>query len=331
MPVHYLETGSVDPCYNLAVEQVVLEQRRKGDWLLLWQNANTIVIGLNQNTAEEIDTTFVAAHGITVVRRMTGGGAVYHDLGNLNYSIITDVGKSEELSIARFTEPICRALAAMGVEAQTSGRNDILVDGKKVSGVAQRVSGSRILHHGTLLFDSNPTMIAGALRADPEKFRSKSVKSVSSRVGMLRDHLPEGTTLRMFWDGILRELVPEGMIREQLTEEELAKARTLAEEKYRSWDWTWGRSPAYEVRHHKRFPGGTLDVRMDVQHAIIADLVFYGDFMATASLDALCDALRGVRPERSELEAVLARFDASSLFGGITPEEVVGLMLGEGD
>ena len=331
MPVHYLETGSTDPCYNLAVEQVVLENRCEGDWLLLWQNANTIVVGLNQNTAEEIDAAFVASHGITVVRRMTGGGAVYHDLGNLNYSFITDVGETEELSIARFTEPICRALAAMGVEAQTSGRNDILVDGKKVSGVAQRVAGERILHHGTLLFDSDPAMIAGALRADPEKFRSKSVKSVSSRVGMLKDYLPAGTTLRMFWDGILQELAPQGMIREQLTEEELVQARTLAEEKYRSWDWTWGRSPAYQVRRKARFPGGSLDVRMDVQQGVIADAAIYGDFMATASLDALSEALRGVRPERSELEAVLSRFDGASLFGGITREEVVSLMTGEGD
>ena len=174
-------------------------------------------------------------------------------------------------------------------------------------------------------------MIAGALRADPEKFRSKSVKSVSSRVGMLRDYLPEGTTLRMFWDGILRELAPQGMIREQLTEEELAKARTLADEKYRSWDWTWGRSPAYQACRRARFPGGSLDVRMNVRQGVITDVVFYGDYMATASQDVLCEALCGVRPERSELEAVLSRFDCASLFGGITQEEVVGLMTGEGD
>ena len=117
MPVHYLETGSVDPCYNLALEQYVLEHFREGDWLLLWQNANTVVIGLNQNTAEEINAAFVEKHGVTVVRRMTGGGAVYHDLGNLNYSFICDVGNAEELTIRRFTDPVCRALAAMGVDA----------------------------------------------------------------------------------------------------------------------------------------------------------------------------------------------------------------------
>ena len=137
MPVHYLETGSVDPCFNLALEEFVLEHRRQGDWLLLWQNANTVVIGLNQNAAEEVNTSFAAEHGVTVVRRMTGGGAVYHDLGNLNYSFISDVGDAQTLSIRRFSEPVCRALAAMGVHAEIGGRNDILVEGKKVSGVAQ--------------------------------------------------------------------------------------------------------------------------------------------------------------------------------------------------
>ncbi len=330
MPIHYLETGSVDPCYNLAVEQVVLENRREGDWLLLWQNANTVVIGLNQNTAEEVDPAFVEAHGITVVRRMTGGGAVYHDLGNLNYSFITDIGNAEELSIRRFTEPVCRALTAMGVEAETSGRNDITVDGKKVSGVAQRIAGGRILHHGTLLFDSDPGMIAGALRADPAKFQSKSAKSVRSRVGMLRDYLPAGTDLRAFWDRILQELAPEGIVRESLTEAELGKARALAEEKYRSWDWTWGRSPDYEVRRRGRYPGGTLDVRMNVHQGSITDIVFYGDFMATASQEELAEALRGVRAERAELDAALSRFDLSPVFGGITKAEVLGLILGEG-
>ena len=331
MPIHYLETGSTDPCYNLAFEQFVLENRRKGDWLMLWQNANTVVIGLNQNTAEEVNPAFVEAHGITVVRRMTGGGAVFHDLGNLNYSFFSDVGNAEALSICRFTEPVCRALAAMGVEAETSGRNDITVDGKKVSGVAQRISGGRILHHGTLLFDSDPFMISGALRVDPAKFRSKSAKSVRSRVGMLRDYLPPGTDLRTFWDGILQELAPQGILRENLTDEELVQVRALAGEKYRCWDWTWGRSPDYEVRRRGRFPGGALDVRMNVHQGVITDLVFYGDFMATASQDELAAALRGIRVERAELDAALSRFDLTPVFGGITKAEILCLMLGEGD
>ncbi len=331
MPVHYLETGSTDPCYNLALEQHVLEHRREGDWLLLWQNANTVVIGLNQNTAEEINAAFVAEHGITVVRRMTGGGAVYHDLGNLNYSFISDLGNTEELTIRRFTEPVCRALAAMGVAAETSGRNDILVEGKKVSGVAQRIAGGRILHHGTLLFNSDPAMIAGALKADPAKFSSKSAKSVRSRVGNICDFLPAGADLPQFRGRLLQELTRDGLIHETLTDAELADVRKLADEKYRSWEWTYGRSPEYAYRSRARFPGGTLEVRMNVRQGLIEDMVFYGDFMATAPLNALCSAMRGTRLERSALDAVFSHFDFPSVFGGITKAEVLGLILGEGD
>ncbi len=329
MATRFLETGSTDPCYNLAMEQYLLENRREGDWLMLWQNENTVVIGLNQNTLEEIDPDFVQAHGIHVVRRMTGGGAVYHDLGNLNYSFITDLGDGSQLSVGRFTDPVCRALAAMGVRAETSGRNDILVDGKKVSGVAQRVTGGRILHHGTLLFDSDPEMIAGALRADPAKFASKSAKSVRSRVGNLRRYLPEGTDMAGFRAAILRELTADGIERQELSGEELAEVRRIAEERYRSWDWTYGRSPDYEMKNRRRFPGGSLEVRLSSHEGRIRDIAFYGDYMAVMPNEALCEALRGTPMEREALTAALSAFDLPALFGGIGAEEITDTILGQ--
>ncbi len=329
MPVHYLETGSTDPCYNLALEQYILENKRDGNWLMLWQNANTVVVGLNQNTAEEINSDFIRQHNITVVRRMTGGGAVYHDLGNLNYSFITDVGNSEELTIRRFTEPVCQALSTLGVDAQTSGRNDILVDGKKISGVAQRICRGRILHHGTLLFDSDPDMIAGALHTDPSKFVSKSAKSVRSRIGNLRDVLPGDINLTQFWQRILEALTLQGMIQEQLTESELAEIRAVADEKYRSPKWTYGKNPDYTYRNRARFSGGTLEVRMNVHNGKISDIMFFGDYMATTPQTALVDALRGNLPEQGPLESVLTDFDTAAIFGGITKDEVIALILGK--
>ena len=329
MSVHYLETGSTDPCFNLAMEQYVLEHRPEGDWLMLWQNANAVIIGMNQNTAEEINPDFIREHDIRVVRRMTGGGAVYHDLGNLNYSFITDVGDARQLSIRRFTEPVCRALAALGAEAETSGRNDILIQGKKISGVAQRMVHGRILHHGTLLFDSDPVMIAGALRADPGKFQSKSAKSVRSRVGNIRAFLPEEIDLNEFWARLLRELTRDGIIREALTEEELREIRTLADEKYRSWEWNYGRSPDYAYRNRKRFPGGSVEVRMDVHRGHIEDVIFFGDYMATRSQAELIEALRGTARTPEAIDAVFSRFDFPALFGAVTEKEILSLMLDE--
>lgn len=324
----YLETGSTDPYYNLAFEQYVLENRRDGDYLLLWQNENTVVVGRNQNTAEEIDPAFVREKRINVVRRMTGGGAVYHDLGNLNYSFITDLGDTEKLSIERFARPVCAALESLGLQAELSGRNDILAQGKKVSGVAQRIYKNRILHHGTLLFDSKPDMIAGALRADPEKFTSKSAKSVRSRVGNIRQLLPVDMELSQFWQAVLRELAGEGMEPSALSPEELAAIERLADEKYRSWDWNYGGSPAYGYINSVRYPQGRLEVRMDVEKGYIKDISFSGDYMALTDSEAVLSALRGLPHERQAVTAALEELGAqlTLAFGGISQEQIAGTM-----
>ncbi len=317
----YLQTGSQDPYYNLAFEETVLRRRRSGDYLLLWQNDNTVVIGLNQNAEAEIDRSFVEAHGIRVVRRTTGGGAVYHDLGNLNYSFITDA--DGDLAMDRFTRPVVRALRELGLAAEATGRNDILVSGKKVSGTAQRILHGRILHHGTLLFDTDPAMVAGALRADPEKFASKGVRSVRSRVGNIRPLLPTDMTLEAFWEHIKTALARDGLVPVALTEEELAQVRALREEKYARWDWNFGRSPRYTVAGRARFPGGSLEIRADVAEGRIRDIFFYGDFMARASLDPLREALAGCLWEREAVGAVLDRFPLADLFGAIGRSEIL--------
>ena len=245
--VIYLETGSQDPAYNLAFEEYVLAHRTEGDYLILWQNDNTVVIGRNQNAEEEIDRAFVEAHGVRVVRRTTGGGAVYHDLGNLNYSFITDAGEAENLAMERFTRPVVQALRGLGLQAEASGRNDILVEGKKVSGTAQRLLNGRILHHGTLLFDTDPDKVAGALRADPEKFRSKSAKSVRSRVGNIRDFLRTDMDLPAFWAYLKTAMAGEGFMTGALSPEELKAVETLKRSRYDAWEWNFGRSPAYDM------------------------------------------------------------------------------------
>ena len=281
------------------------------------------MVGQNQNTEAEINPDFVQAHGIQVVRRSTGGGAVYHDLGNLNYSFITDVSDSQRITMERFTRPIVEALRQLGIDAGASGRNDILADGKKVSGTAQRLYQNRILHHGTLLFDSDPSMVAGALRVDPAKFQSKATQSVRSRIGNIRPLLRQDMDLPAFWDYLKRTLAGSGLHPLTLPEAELEQVRRLQREKYDTWDWNYGRSPAYNLHTRVRFPGGTLEPQLHVTGGVIDRAVFYGDFLSLRPLDALCAALQGCPFRREAVAERLGRFPLQEYFGAITAGEVL--------
>lgn len=324
--LRYLETDSTDPAYNLAFEELVLERRREGDYLLLWQNAPTAVIGLNQIAAAEVDTEYAAAHGIAVVRRSTGGGAVYHDAGNLNYSLIGDAGDAAALSLARFMQPVCAALRSLGVPAEVTGRNDIAVEGRKVSGTAQRLSGGRVLHHGTLLFETDSETMSAVLRPGPGKFESKAAKSVRSRVGQIRDYLPPEVTLAGFRSALLAALGGEGLERGRLTDGELAAVERLAEEKYRSPDWTWGRAPLFGFSNERRFAAGTLAVSLDVEEGVIRAARISGDFLAVVPCTPAEETLRGAPFERAAAAAALAPLDLPPMLGGMGAEELLSLM-----
>ena len=321
----YLETGSVDPAYNLAFEEFVLKNAPSGDWLILWQNANAIIVGRNQNALEEINRLFVDAHNIKVIRRNTGGGTVYHDMGNLNYSFITDDDGS---SAARFTEPVVKALQGLGLDAESSGRNDILVSGKKVSGTAQHRIGSRILHHGTLLFDSNPDMIAGSLNPDPTKFTSKSVKSVRSRVGNIRSFLPRDMSISEFWN-YLKTTLADAIVPVSLSPDELEQVDALKKEKYDTWQWNFGSSPKFDSQIRQRFDGGLLQIHLTVRHGVIDGLVIYGDFLSLTPLDPLLDALKGCPYQQDAIESAIKDIDLASCLGAITREELVRCILNQ--
>ena len=240
----YLETGSTDPAYNLAFEEVVLQNRREGNTLLLWQNDHAVVIGQNQNAEGEINRAFVEAHQIHVVRHTTGGGAVYHDLGNLNYSFITDVGDAERLTMERFTRPIVEALQGLGLQAEASGRNDILVEGRKVSGTAQRLLRGRFLYHGTLLFDANPRHGVRGAECGPGKVRvqERKIRAQSDRQhpGVPEDGYGYARLLELSEE---KHLAGSGLVEDHLTDEELAAVDELKRTKYDTWEWNFGRCP----------------------------------------------------------------------------------------
>ena len=316
----YLETGSTDPAYNLAFEEFVLNNKKDTDYLMLWQNDNTIVVGQNQNTAAEINREFVESNNVHVVRRMTGGGAVYHDMGNLNYSFITDLEDAADMSYQQFTVPVVSALEKLGLNAEASGRNDILVNGCKISGTAQRLAGNRMLFHGTLLFDSDMSKISGALNADPIKFQSKSTKSVRSRVGNIRSFLDRDMELGDFWEFLKETLGGGNAETGSLSGEELTKVSEIKKTKYDTWEWTYGRSPKFTLTNKKKWDGGILEVGLTAADGVIKDIRFYGDFLSLTSLDDAEQKLIGCN-KLSELP--LERY-----FGTIRSEEIAETILG---
>ena len=327
MSVYYMQTGSTDPAYNLAFEEYVLNNHRTGDIVILWQNKNAVIVGRNQNAEAEINRSFVEQHGIRVVRRNTGGGAEYHDLGNLNYSFITDAGDLQERSAARFTGPVVQALQGLGLDAESSGRNDILVSGKKVSGTAQQLLKGRILHHGTLLFDSDPEMIAGALNPDPTKFQSKSVQSVRSRVGSIRSALPQDMDMAAFWKYLRISFTKGGMIPLFLSPAELAEVQALKESKYDTWEWNFGRSPRFEICFKRRYGGGLLEIHLSVSGGRISAVQILGDFLALTELSPLENALFDCPYNEAAIRPVLEQFSFEELLGGITREEFITTLL----
>lgn len=326
MPAYYLETGTNDPAFNLAFEEYVLRNHKEGSYLILWQNRNSVIIGRNQNAEAEINRGFVEQHEIKVVRRNTGGGAVYHDLGNLNYSFITDAAAPEERTAALFTAPVVQALRDLGLDAESSGRNDILVSGRKVSGTAQQLLGGRILHHGTLLFESNADMIAGALNPDPTKFTSKSVQSVRSRVGNIRSELVKDMDMAAFWSYLKTALARDGITPTSLSDDELAEIRELQREKYDTWQWNFGKSPKFHTCCKQRFPEGLLEIHLDVAEGSITGIQILGDFLALTDLQPLEMALTGCVYKEDAVLRILSSFDLREYLGGITCDSFVATL-----
>jgi len=320
----YFENNSTNPYFNLALEEYFLKYDAEDDILILWRNDNTVVVGRYQNTAQEINERFCRENRVSVVRRNTGGGAVYHDLGNLNFSIITGYKQGDDISFRRFLGAISVALKKLGVDARLRGRNDLVVGDKKVSGSAQTIVAGRILHHGTLLCNSDLDMLAGALQSDPKVYASKAIASVRSRVANIQDFNTD-VTVDMLKGGLLSEFRRSAPLLEyKLQEVELAEVCLLQKSKYDTWRWNYGESPAFNFSKTTRFTLGSVTVSLIVEAGIIHRCAITGDFLGLMDVADVEDALTGTRLLFGDVAARIARFDAGLYFGGITSEEVAG-------
>ena len=326
----YIENYSNDPRYNLAFEEYCFKQLpRYEDYILLWINEPAIIIGKNQNTLEEVNSEYVKKNGISVVRRVTGGGAVYHDLGNVNFSIITNADGNSVIDFKKYNLSILKALKKLGVECELSGRNDITIDGKKFSGIAQSIWKDRVLNHGTLLFDTKLEILSDALNVKQDKIESKGVKSVKSRVTNIKDYLNVDVDIEEFREILLKYLFeaenmePEILV---LDEEQLAEINKLFDEKYSTWEWNYGHSPSFNYKNYNRFPVGSVEVRLEVKNGVINECKIYGDFFGTEDVRKLEHKLVDLKYDKDFLSDALKEIDIKKYFGEIDFKDFINLL-----
>lgn len=298
---------STDTHWNMAFDEFTLESLSIDEPVFyLWQNAPSVIIGLNQSAYAEVNLPFLEANGIVLARRVTGGGAVYHDLGNLNYSIVGPTATMENAYGI-----VADALRRLGLPAERSGRNDILVEGRKCSGYAKRLSRSRMMIHGTLMWDINLEDLTQALAVPGSKLEAAGVASVRSRVANLRSYLPQFRDIGAFRDA-LQDILSAGDDTIGLSPEDLETVGKMADEKFRTWQWNFGRSPKTTFSCTKKFACGTVTAHYSLDHGVLSELQFTGDFIGFRPAEELAEKLKGSRLEELEGIEVGEYFDSLS-------------------
>ncbi|KAL3949788.1 lipoate--protein ligase [Lentilactobacillus hilgardii] len=335
--MYYYVMKSNDIRRNLATEQYLMNEINFDEPLLLFYiEGPCIIVGRNQNTLEEINKKYVDEHGIVVTRRLSGGGAVYQDLGNLCFSFVVDSDSEEFGDFKSFVQPVVDALHDMGATtAEVSGRNDILVDGKKFSGNAMYTKGGKTFSHGTLMLDVDLSVIPNALTVPEDKIKSKGIKSVRSRVTNLKPYLaPEyqNLTTPEFRDRLLKELFHVEDLNQikdkeyHLTDEDKKGIDKIFDDVYNNWNWVYGNSPEFTVKKRQHFTNGTIDARFQVDDGKISNVTFFGDFFGPKDTIELADKLKGVRFERADVSNALKDVDLNQYFTGIPEEDFLDML-----
>lgn len=317
---------STSASFNMAAEEYILKNFSE-DVFMLWQADKTVLIGKNQNTRKEIDVQYVEENDIKVIRRLSGGGAVYNDLGNTNFAFISTDSGDSFANFKKFTAPIIDLLKSLGVPAEFSGRNDLLVNGKKFSGNAQFKHKNRLLHHGTLLFSSNMEQLGKALSPDMLKFKSKGIKSVKSRVTNISEHLPEKISVEQFMN-LANEHILEtfsGSRTYTFSDEDLIAIKKIEDERFANWEWNFGASPKYDFINQEKFPGGLVEINLQVKDGIISSAKIFGDFFSQDEISDIENELKGIKHDTASVRKTLLQFDLNNYFAGITLDELIQL------
>lgn len=314
----FVNNIQTDPHLNLALEEYLLRHTNTDQPLLLFYiNQPAVIIGRNQNTLEEIDPDFIKANGIHVVRRLSGGGAVFHDLGNLNFSFITP-SRQDLHNFAKFTEPVVAVLRQLGVAAELRGKSDIFAEGRKISGNAQYVTQQRMFSHGTLLFDTDIATMLKSLNPRQAVIESRAVQSVRNFVVNIRELLADDMDILAFRQTLLDGIFGGGAVATyELDAAAWAGVEKLAAERYRTWEWNYGRSPQFNVRHEKDLPGGKVDVRFQVENGRILSCKIYGNFSGRQPIAELEARLTGLRYDRDSLIDTLTQIELNQYLGDV--------------
>ncbi|SUJ61182.1 Lipoate-protein ligase A [Staphylococcus aureus] len=317
-----------DPTLNLAMEEYVLKNLpAEESYFLFYINRPSIIVGKNQNTIEEVNQTYIDAHNIDVVRRISGGGAVYHDTGNLNFSFITDDDGNSFHNFQKFTEPIVQALQSLGVNAELTGRNDIQVGQAKISGNAMVKVKNRMFSHGTLMLNSDLDEVQNALKVNPAKIKSKGIKSVRKRVANIQEFLNDPLEIEEFKKIILKTIFGETEVEEyKLTDEDWENIEKLSNDKYRTWEWNYGRNPKYNFEREEKFEKGFVQIKFDVKRGKIEYAKIFGDFFGVGDVTDLENALVGCLHDFEHIEEALSEYDLYHYFGDIVRHELIRLM-----
>jgi len=317
-----------DPYFNLAAEEYALKQFTD-NCFMLWCNEPSVIVGRHQNSLAEINEDFVKQKKIKVVRRLTGGGAVFHDLGNLNFTFIEDAKADQPINFKKYTQPIIAVLNLLDVDAHFEGRNDLVIEGKKFSGNAEHLYRGRVLHHGTLLFASQLSDLSGALNANPAKFTGKAIQSVRSRVTNISSHLKDPLELEAFRDMVFRYMMsmyPDCMFY-SYTNDDISAINKLRDEKYATWDWNFGQSPGYNMTNSLQTGGGYLEIHLDVHNGVIQHIRIFGDFFNIGDISELEQLLTGTQHNETSIHQKLSEIKLYDYLVNITEEEILRCMI----